>query len=200
MDAGRLSICGEESFGTGSNHIREKDGLWAVLAWFSILAFVNKTSPGTGLKEILINHYKTYGRNFFSRYDYEEVESDGANKMIDLLRDMVSTKKNEIIGATYDGFVVSDCDDFAYTDPVDQSVSKKQGIRIIFKDGSRIIFRLSGTGSHGATIRLYVEKYSADPALFEADTQAGMKDLIAVALKISKLKSFTGRDKPTVIT
>ncbi|KAI9357320.1 hypothetical protein DFJ73DRAFT_821335 [Zopfochytrium polystomum] len=200
MDADRLSICGEESFGTGSNHIREKDGIWAVLAWLSILAFVNKTKPGSGLKDILLNHYRLYGRNFFSRYDYEEVDSEGANKMVELLRDMVTSGRNKTIGTDFDGFVVSDCDDFEYVDPVDRSVSKKQGIRFIFTDGSRIIFRLSGTGSQGATIRLYVEKYSADAALFEADTQEGMKDLIAVALKISNLKGFTGREEPTVIT
>ncbi|KAJ3330883.1 Phosphoglucomutase-2 [Blyttiomyces sp. JEL0837] len=227
MDAGRLSICGEESFGTGSDHIREKDGLWAVLgessylklslfvdavgyakllkcdllkAWLSIVAYVNKTKPGTGLNEILMNHYETYGRNFFSRYDYEEVESEGANKMIDRLRTMVTSEKSSTVGLDVDGFVIDNCDDFAYTDPVDQSVSTKQGIRLIFSDGSRIIFRLSGTGSQGATIRLYVEKYTNDAALFKADTQKGMADLIAVALKISKLKEFTGRDEPTVIT
>ncbi|KAJ1562444.1 hypothetical protein HK405_012084 [Cladochytrium tenue] len=133
-------------------------------------------------------------------YDYEEVDSDGANRMIAVLREMVSTGKSKAVGADFDGFVIADCDDFAYTDPVDGSVSTKQGVRFVFTDGSRIIFRLSGTGSHGATVRLYVEKYTSNESLFEADTQAGMKDLIDVALKISKLKEFTGRDEPTVIT
>ncbi|KAJ3152135.1 Phosphoglucomutase-2 [Irineochytrium annulatum] len=200
MDAGRLSICGEESFGTGSDHIREKDGLWAVLAWLSIVAYANQSTPGTGLKEILVKHYKEYGRNFFSRYDYEEVASDGAEKMFSLIRSMVNENRSKTVGMDVDGYKVSHCDDFEYTDPIDGSVSKKQGVRFVFSDGSRIIFRLSGTGSQGATVRLYVEKYTNDPALFEADTQKGIKDLIDVALKISKLKEFTGREEPTVIT
>ncbi|KAI8852697.1 putative PGM2-phosphoglucomutase [Chytridium lagenaria] len=180
MDAGRLSICGEESFGTGSDHIREKDGLWAVLAWLSILAHENKTKPGCRLNHVLLNHYVKYGRNFF--------------------KSLVTEKKASTIGLQLNEFTVSDADNFEYTDPIDGSISKNQGIRLIFSDGSRIIFRLSGTGSQGATIRLYVEKYTAKPEEFELETQVALRTLIDAALKVSKLKEFVGRDEPTVIT
>ncbi|KAJ3075416.1 Phosphoglucomutase-2 [Rhizoclosmatium hyalinum] len=195
MDAGKLSICGEESFGTGSDHIREKDGLWAVLAWLSILAYANsQTLTGfIGLSELLQTHYKKYGRNFFSRYDYEEVDSVAANKVMDVLR----SKK---AGDTFAGYKIDYCDDFEYTDPVDHSVSKKQGLRFIFTEGSRVIFRLSGTGSQGATIRLYVEKFTEDVSLYGLDTQVGIKGLIAAALDMSRLRELTGREEPTVIT
>ncbi|KDN52416.1 hypothetical protein K437DRAFT_254192 [Tilletiaria anomala UBC 951] len=198
MDAGRLSICGEESFGTGSDHIREKDGLWAVVAWLSIMAAANKEKPGTTVQDVLLAHYKVYGRNFFSRYDYEEVDSDGANQMIAHV-----TKTFEdagFKGKTLGPFTVAEVGNFSYTDPVDGSVSKNQGLYVKFVDGSRIIFRLSGTGSAGATIRLYVEKYSNDEKEFLADAQEGLKPLIDVALQLSDLKTFTGREKPTVIT
>ncbi|KAG0298297.1 Phosphoglucomutase-2 [Dissophora globulifera] len=201
MDDGRLSICGEESFGTGSDHIREKDGVWAVVAWLNIIAAANQTKKA-GINDILLEHYKVYGRNFFSRYDYEEVDAEGANKMVDRLRSLVSSDRTQLIGKDElgNGFVVKDGDDFEYTDPVDGSVSKQQGVRIIFEDGSRIIVRLSGTGSHGATVRLYVEKYEADPSKFEDKTQEALRPLIDVALAISKLTEFTGRKEPTVIT
>lgn len=194
MDAGRCNICGEESFGTGSDHIREKDGIWAILAWLSILA----ASPTPTVKSVLQAHYSIYGRNFFSRYDYEEVDGEGAAKMIERLRGFI--KSGELEGKTLGGFKVEKTDDFEYRDPIDDSVSSKQGIRIIFADGSRIIFRLSGTGSQGATVRLYVEKYSNNPSEFDADTQQGLKPLIDVALELSKLKEYTGREKPSVIT
>ncbi|GES85783.1 phosphoglucomutase [Rhizophagus clarus] len=200
MDAGRLSICGEESFGTGSDHIREKDGIWAIVAWLNIIAVVNENELGSGIKEILLEHYQTYGRNFFSRYDYEEVESESANKMVAHLRHLISEGRNDFIGKTFDQFTVKEADDFEYTDPIDGSISKNQGIRIIFTDGSRIVIRLSGTGSQGATIRLYVEKYSQNASEYGANTQEALKPLIDVALQISKLQEFTGRDKPTVIT
>jgi phosphoglucomutase len=195
MDAGKLSICGEESFGTGSDHIREKDGLWAVLAWLSIVAHANTVQPGSTLQNVLDKHYAEYGRNYFSRYDYEDVESEGANKMMALLRSLIGT---DFVGSTHGAYTVSLCDDFSYTDPIDHSVSTKQGLRIIFSDGSRVVFRLSGTGSQGATIRLYVEKYA--PKDVSLPTQDAIKDLIEVALKISKLEEFTGRKAPTVIT
>uniref|UniRef100_A0A7N8XUG0 EF-hand calcium binding domain 7 n=1 Tax=Mastacembelus armatus TaxID=205130 RepID=A0A7N8XUG0_9TELE len=168
MDAGKLSLCGEESFGTGSDHIREKDGLWAVLAWLSILA-TRKQS----VEEIMKDHWQKYGRNFFTRYDYEEVDSDAANKMIkDLETAMFDPsfigKKFSSGDKTYE---VAVADNFAYTDPVDGSVSKNQGLRIIFADGSRIIFRLSGTGSAGATIRLYIDSYEKDPQKIYQDPQ-----------------------------
>ncbi|EPQ26282.1 uncharacterized protein PFL1_06217 [Pseudozyma flocculosa PF-1] len=198
MDAGRLSICGEESFGTGSDHIREKDGLWAVVAWLSIMAAANAEKAGTTVQDVLLQHYRTYGRNFFSRYDYEEVDSQGASDMVAHLRSQFTSA--DFVGTKLGQFEVAESGDFSYTDPIDGSVSKNQGLYATFKDGSRIIFRLSGTGSAGATIRLYVEKYSNDPSEFGADAQVGLKPLIDEALKISKLKEFTGRDKPTVIT
>ncbi|KAH8492490.1 hypothetical protein H0E87_021883 [Populus deltoides] len=201
MDAGKLSICGEESFGTGSDHIREKDGIWAVLAWLSIIAYRNKDKkPGEKLvsvADVVKEHWATYGRNFFSRYDYEECESEGANKMIQYLRDLVSKSKP---GDKYGNYTLQFADDFTYTDPVDGSVVSKQGIRFVFTDGSRIIFRLSGTGSAGATVRIYIEQFEPDVSKHEMDAQIALKPLIDLALSVSKLKDFTGRDKPTVIT
>lgn len=201
MDAGRLSICGEESFGTGSDHIREKDGIWAVLAWLSIIAYRNKdTKVGEKLisvADVAREHWATYGRNFFSRYDYEECESEGANKMIEYLREMIAKSKP---GDTYGSYSLQFADDFTYTDPVDGSVASKQGLRFVFTDGSRIIFRLSGTGSAGATVRIYIEQYEPDVSKHDVDAQTALKPLIDVALSISKLKEFTGREKPTVIT
>ncbi|KAK6096664.1 hypothetical protein MT418_003489 [Batrachochytrium dendrobatidis] len=198
MDSGKLSICGEESFGTGSDHIREKDGIWAVLAWLSILAEANKTKPGSSLQDILNTHYSEYGRNYFSRYDYEEVDSEDANKVMAHLSAYISGKSTSLVGKTLNGFTVTAMDDFTYTDPIDGSVTSKQGIRVIFEDGSRIIFRLSGTGSQGATIRLYVEKYSVSD--FHVPAQDAIKELIKTALEISKLVEFTKRESPTVIT
>uniref|UniRef100_A0A8C9WL07 EF-hand calcium binding domain 7 n=1 Tax=Scleropages formosus TaxID=113540 RepID=A0A8C9WL07_SCLFO len=168
MDAGKLSLCGEESFGTGSDHIREKDGLWAVLAWLSILA-TRKQS----VEDIMKDHWQKFGRNFFTRYDYEEVDSDAANKMIKDLEAVMFDKS--FVGQKYtEGdktYQVGKADNFEYSDPVDGSVSKNQGLRIIFSDGSRIIFRLSGTGSAGATIRLYIDSYEKDPQKIYQDPQ-----------------------------
>ncbi|KAL2324475.1 hypothetical protein Fmac_023533 [Flemingia macrophylla] len=201
MDAGNLSVCGEESFGTGSDHIREKDGIWAVLAWLSIIAHRNKDKkPGEKLIsvcDVVKEHWATYGRNFFSRYDYEECESEGANKMIEYLRDTVSKSKP---GDKYGSYVLQFADDFTYTDPVDGSVISKQGVRFVFTDGSRIIYRLSGTGSAGATVRVYIEQFEPDASKHDADAQIALKPLIDLAISGSKLKDFTGRDKPTVIT
>ncbi|XP_010255608.1 PREDICTED: phosphoglucomutase, chloroplastic-like isoform X2 [Nelumbo nucifera] len=201
MDAGTLSICGEESFGTGSDHIREKDGIWAILAWLSILAYRNKDKKVgeklVSVSDIVKEHWATYGRNFFSRYDYEECESEGANKMIEYLRDLVSRSK---AGEKYGSYILQFADDFEYTDPVDGSIVTKQGIRFVFTDGSRIIFRLSGTGSAGATVRIYVEQFEPDVSKHNMDAQTALKPLIDLALSISKLKEFTGREKPTVIT
>ncbi|KAI8455481.1 hypothetical protein BY996DRAFT_7028695 [Phakopsora pachyrhizi] len=204
MDAERLSICGEESFGTGSDHIREKDGLWAVVAWLSILAAAEKRGIKDGIKGVLLDHYKKYGRSFFSRYDYEEVESEGAQKMIAHIEKLFAEKSfiDSNLSATTSStsFQVKEAGNFSYTDPIDGSISKKQGLYVKFKDGSRIVYRLSGTGSSGATIRIYVEKYSKNPEEFQEETQKGLKPLIEVALKLSKLEEFTGREKPTVIT
>ncbi|KAG4082976.1 hypothetical protein H8356DRAFT_968804 [Neocallimastix lanati (nom. inval.)] len=197
MDAGKCNICGEESFGTGSDHIREKDGIWAILAWLNIIAFRNQTEK-VSIKDIMLQHYATYGRNFFSRYDYEEVSSDDANKMVERLRNIA--KDGSFVGKEFEGYVIKNIDDFEYKDPIDGSVSSHQGIRIQFEDGSRIVIRLSGTGSSGATIRMYVEKYTNDASQFEADTQETIKSIIKAALEISQLKEFTGREEPTVIT
>ncbi|RWR95874.1 phosphoglucomutase, chloroplastic [Cinnamomum micranthum f. kanehirae] len=201
MDAGKLSVCGEESFGTGSDHIREKDGIWAVLAWLSIISYRNKDKKiGEKLisvEDVAKEHWATYGRNFFSRYDYEECESEGANQMIGYLRELVSKSK---AGEKYGNYVLQFADDFTYTDPVDGSIASKQGIRFVFTDGSRIIFRLSGTGSAGATVRIYVEQFEPDVSRHDMDAQMALKPLIELALSVSKLKEFTGREKPTVIT
>ncbi|XP_060203483.1 phosphoglucomutase, chloroplastic isoform X2 [Lycium barbarum] len=201
MDAGKLSICGEESFGTGSDHIREKDGIWAVLAWLSILAYRNKDKTSgdilVSVADVVKEHWATYGRNFFSRYDYEECESEGANNMIEYLRDLISKSK---AGDKYGSYILDFADDFAYTDPVDGSVASKQGVRFVFSDGSRIIFRLSGTGSAGATVRIYIEQFELDASKHDMDAQIALKPLIDLALSVSKLKDFTGREKPTVIT
>ncbi|KAK9914160.1 hypothetical protein M0R45_037953 [Rubus argutus] len=201
MDAGKLSICGEESFGTGSDHIREKDGIWAVLAWLSIIAYRNKDKkPGEKLvsvADVVKEHWATYGRNFFSRYDYEECASEGANKMINHLRELISGSKP---GEKFGNYALKFADDFTYTDPVDGSVASKQGVRFVFTDGSRIIYRLSGTGSAGATIRIYIEQYEPDVSKHDEDAQVALKPLIDLALSVSKLKEFTGREKPTVIT
>ncbi|CAK9863054.1 unnamed protein product [Sphagnum jensenii] len=201
MDSGKLSICGEESFGTGSDHIREKDGIWAVLAWLSIVADKNRDKVAgdtlTSVADIAKEHWEKFGRNFFSRYDYEECESTGANKMVEHLRGIISSSKP---GTTYGNYTLHLADDFMYTDPVDGSVATKQGIRFIFTDGSRIIFRLSGTGSAGATVRLYVEQYEPEVSKHGLDAQEALKPLIDLALSLSKLEHFTGRTKPTVIT
>ena len=191
MDAGKVTLCGEESFGTGSSHVREKDGLWAVLFWLNILA-VRKQS----VEAIVYEHWAKYGRNFYSRYDYEGLPTDVANGVMQHLRDSFAA----LAGTQFGKYTVKTCDDFSYTDPVDGSVSKNQGVRIIFTDGSRIIFRLSGTGTEGATLRVYLEAYEADTSLHHLDAQTALAELIRIALQISELKARTGREQPTVIT
>ncbi len=191
MDAGKVTLCGEESFGTGSNHVREKDGLWAVLFWLNILA-ARKQS----VAEIVAEHWARYGRNFYSRHDYEGVDATAANTLVEQLR----AKLPSLAGTEISGQKIALADDFSYTDPIDASVSHKQGIRIVFEDGSRIIFRLSGTGTSGATLRLYVERFEADSAKHHQETQAALADLIAIADQLAGIRRFTGRDKPTVIT
>ena len=191
LDADKITICGEESFGTGSNHVREKDGLWAVLFWLNILAERQQS-----VEEIVTEHWKTYGRNFYSRHDYEGVDSAKANELIEGLRSQFST----LPGSTLGDYTVDYADDFSYTDPIDSSVSQKQGVRIGFTDGSRIVFRLSGTGTQGATIRLYLESYEPDPAKQSVDPQVALNPLIVIADQVSKLQELTGRNQPTVIT
>ena len=191
LDADKATLCGEESFGTGSNHVREKDGLWAVLFWLNILAV-----KGKSVEEIVKDHWKTYGRNYYSRHDYEEVAKEPATKLMERLRGMTDT----MAGKQFGSYEVKYADDFSYTDPVDNSVSKNQGIRIGFTDGSRIVFRLSGTGTKGATLRLYVESYEPDPSKHDMDTQEALKPLIDLAQEIAQIKEHTQRDEPTVIT
>jgi phosphoglucomutase len=191
MDAGKVTLCGEESFGTGSDHVREKDGLWAVLFWLNILA-ARKQS----VEAIVREHWAKYGRNFYSRYDYEGLPTEAANGVMQHLRDSFAALTEKQFGK----YTIKTCDDFSYTDPVDGSVSKAQGIRLLFADGSRIIFRLSGTGTEGATLRVYLEAFEADAARHHLDAQVALKELIAIALQVSELQSRTGREKPTVIT
>jgi phosphoglucomutase len=191
MDADKATLCGEESFGTGSNHVREKDGLWAVLFWLNILAARQQS-----VEAIVKEHWQIYGRNFYSRHDYEGVDSDRANTLVNNLR----TKGTALSGQKFGNYEVAFCDDFSYTDPIDGSISNKQGIRIGFTDGSRIVFRLSGTGTEGATLRLYVESYEPNIAKHSLDTQAALQPLIDIADEIAQIKVLTGRDRPTVIT
>lgn len=201
FDTKKMSICGEESFGTGSNHIREKDGLWAVVAWLNIIAGVAKEKPGETPSIASIQHefWGIYGRTFFTRYDYEGVDSDGANKVVANLTELITTKKSEFVGSTIQGRKVLEADDFSYTD-LDGSVSKNQGIFVKFDDGSRIVVRLSGTGSSGATIRLYVERHESDSSKFKLDAQDYLKDNIQLAINLLKLKEYVDREEPDVKT
>lgn len=191
MDAGLVTICGEESAGTGSNHVREKDGLWAVLLWLNILAVRMES-----VEDIARQHWTTFGRNYYSRHDYEEVDSDAANGLMTALRDQLAT----LPGKTFGKLKVAASDDFSYNDPIDKSVSNNQGIRILFEGGSRVVFRLSGTGTSGATLRVYIERYEPDASRHDFDTQEALADLIAVADQIAGIKTRTGRTEPTVIT
>lgn len=191
LDADKATLCGEESFGTGSNHVREKDGLWAVLFWLNILAVRQQS-----VEDIVKEHWQEYGRNYYSRHDYEAVDSEKANTLMANLRDKTATLKGQKLGQ----YEVEYADDFSYTDPVDGSVSKKQGVRIGFTDGSRIVFRLSGTGTQGATLRLYVESYESDVSKQGLDPQDALAPLITLADEVAQIRTLTGRDKPTVIT
>ena len=191
LDAGKATLCGEESFGTGSDHVREKDGLWAVLFWLNIIA-----ARGESVEQIIRSHWQEYGRNFYSRHDYEEVDAQSANELMNRLRSLMSDMK----GKKYGNYEVEYSDDFSYTDPVDGSISQKQGIRIGFTDGSRIVFRLSGTGTKGATLRVYLESYEPDSSKHDRDTQQALAPLIALAEEIAQIKKFTHREAPTVIT
>lgn len=197
MDAGRISVCGEESFGTSSAHIREKDGLWAVLSWLSILAYENREQPEGSLvtvADILAAHWKHYGRTYNMRYDYEEVSSEAGNSVMSHLRAMVDGSESLPV-------CISSIDEFDYTDPIDGSVASKQGVRIRLQDGSRAVFRLSGTGSAGATIRIYFEKYEAPSNSFIVkDPKEVFADTVNLVLAIAKVPEETGRDAPTVIT
>jgi len=190
-------ICGEESFGTGADHVREKDGMWAVLAWLQILAVKTaKAGKLVTVEDVAKAHWAEYGRNYYARYDYEGVDKPKAEEM---MKEMAA-KEGQLVGQTFGGMKVKTNDMFCYTDPVDGSVSKNQGIRFIFEDGSRIIFRLSGTGVAGATVRLYLEKYVAPSGDLGLSAFDVVKPLAAVALELSKLATYTGRNEPSVIT
>lgn len=191
MDAGKVTLCGEESFGTGSDHVREKDGLWAVLFWLNILAVREQS-----VEAIVREHWEKYGRNVYSRHDYEGLPTDAANGVMKHLHDSFA----DLQGARFGAYEVLFCDDFSYTDPVDGSVSTGQGVRIGFSDGSRIVFRLSGTGTEGATLRIYLEAYEPDVTKHHLDAQTALSELIGIALQISELRVRTGREQPTVIT
>jgi phosphoglucomutase len=191
LDANLATLCGEESYGTGSNHIREKDGVWAVLFWLNLIA-----ASGKSVNQIVQEHWARFGRNYYSRHDYEAVDAQAADRMMVDLR----AKLESLAGQTFGDFRVSQADDFVYTDPVDKSVATRQGIRIIMTDGSRIVLRLSGTGTEGATVRVYLERYEADPSRHNLDTQEALAPLIAIAEQVSELKQRTGRTEPSVIT
>jgi phosphoglucomutase len=191
MDAGRVSLCGEESFGTGSSHVREKDGLWAVLFWLNILA--DRREP---VEAILRDHWVRFGRHFYSRHDYEGVDSDAAQGLVEHVRSQFEA----LPGTRLAGREIELCDDFSYTDPVDGSVATGQGLRIVFGDGARIVFRLSGTGTSGATLRVYLERYATDPERHGEDAQQALTDLIGAAEQVAQIRTRLGRDAPSVIT
>ncbi|KAL2436565.1 Phosphoglucomutase [Exophiala dermatitidis] len=198
FDTNKMSICGEESFGTGSNHIREKDGLWAITAWLNIVAGVGKdTGKVPSIGEIQKQFWNEYGRVYFTRYDYENVSSDGANDMVSYLKDKIS--KPDTVGSEVQGHKITEAGDFSYTD-LDGSVSKNQGIYFKFDDGTRVVVRLSGTGSSGATIRLYVEKLEEDRNKVLEDTQTYLKGAVGVATELLQLQKFIGRTDPDVKT
>lgn len=191
LDAGRATICGEESFGTGSDHVREKDGLWAILLWLNILA-VRKQS----VADILAEHWAKFGRNYYSRHDFEGIPTDKADAMMAALRGSLAGLPGQVV----EDLQIAFADDFAYTDPVDGSVSQKQGVRIGFADGSRIVLRLSGTGTEGATLRLYLERYAAGPDGLTLDPQEALAPVIRAAHGLAGIEGFTGRTKPDVVT
>ncbi len=191
LDAGRVTLCGEESFGTGSNHVREKDGVWAVLFWLNIVAARRES-----VEEIVRAHWRRFGRNYYTRHDYEEVDAAAAKAAVESAR----TAGKQAVGSALAGDTVAQVDDFAYHDPIDGSTSSNQGLRIRFASGARIVFRLSGTGTSGATLRLYVESYEGDASKQGKDPQEALAAYIDAAKQLSRLQELTGRDAPTVIT
>jgi phosphoglucomutase len=191
LDADKITLCGEESFGTGSNHVREKDGLWAVLFWLNILAERRES-----VADIVQRHWRRYGRDYYSRHDYEGIDSDAAESLVEALRERVDT----LAGQTIDGHEIEFADDFGYTDPVDGSTSERQGIRILLRGGARIVYRLSGTGTEGATLRVYVESFETDPGRQLEDPQVALREVIEFAARLAGIEKFTGRNRPDVIT
>lgn len=196
MDAGKVTLCGEESFGTGSDHVREKDGLWAVLCWLNIIAAKTNHSETPSVEEIAKAHWATYGRNVYSRHDYEVIPTGEANGVMAHIKSQFAALPDQVFGR----YTVDTCDDFSYTDPIDGSVSTGQGVRILFKCGSRIVFRLSGTGTEGATLRIYLEAFDPDVNNHHLDAQVALAEMTQIALQLSELKARTNRESPTVIT
>ena len=191
LDAGKVTLCGEESAGTGSDHVREKDGVWAVLLWLSILAARRES-----VKQIAEQHWARFGRNYYTRHDYEDLDTPAAQALMASVGERLAS----LPGTTVGGRQVVLADDFSYLDPVDGSLSKHQGLRIGFHDGSRIVYRLSGTGTSGSTLRVYIERYEADASKHRLDTQVALQDLIAAAAEIAGIQRHTGRQLPDVIT
>ena len=191
LDANKITICGEESFGTSSNHIREKDGLWAILFWLNIMAASGKT-----VNQIMYDHWRKYGRHFYLRHDFESVELDKAHAMTEYLKGLLPS----LAGKKFGDYEISEGEDYTYTDPIDGSISKNQGIIIKFKDNSRIVYRISGTGTQGATVRLYIEKYEPDTKKHTQDSQEALHDLTALAYQLTRVSEFTGMSQPNVIT
>ena len=191
LDAGRITLCGEESFGTGSDHIREKDGLWAVLFWLQILA-----RKRTSVAAIMADHWSRFGRHYYSRHDYEAIASEAAHGLYDRLKGMLPT----LVGQDFAGRCIATADDFSYSDPIDGSLTTGQGLRLLLDDGSRVVFRLSGTGTQGATLRLYLESYVSPSGNLQQDPQQALADLITAADQLAEIKLRTGMDQPTVIT
>jgi phosphoglucomutase len=191
LDAGLITLCGEESAGTGSNHIREKDGLWAVLLWLNILAVTRKPAD-----QIVREHWATFGRDYYTRHDYEELETAPANELMDALRAKLPT----LPGQRFGGLTIRSADDFAYTDPVDKSVTPKQGIRILFAEDARAVFRLSGTGTSGATLRVYLERFEPKTDRHDLTTAEALAPIVQAANEIAEIAARTGRNEPSVVT
>ncbi|PXW98032.1 phosphoglucomutase [Sphaerotilus hippei] len=192
LDAGKVTLCGEESYGTGSTHVREKDGLWAVLYWLNLLAVT-----GESVEQLVRSHWARFGRHYYSRHDWEGVPVERADALMAALREQLPALAGRTLAP---GLVLSQADDFAYTDPVDGSVSARQGVRLIFEGGSRIVLRLSGTGTEGATLRVYLERYEADPARHDLPAQDALADLIRVADEVARIRELSGLERPAVIT
>jgi len=190
MDAGLITMCGEESYGCGSNHVREKDAMWAVLFWLNIIAARQQSLP-----EIMRQHWREFGRHYYARYDFEEVDKAAAEELIAFLRQEVT----KLAGRQYGCYTVASAEDFHYTDPVDKSESKHQGIVIAMTDGSRVLYRLSGTGTVGATLRVYAERYEVDPARQDLDPHAALSDLFELICAIADVRRRIGREAPDVI-
>jgi phosphoglucomutase len=191
LDDGQITLCGEESFGSGSDHVREKDGLWAVLFWLNLIAKKRQS-----VEDIVQEHWQKFGRDIYCRHDYEAVDSEIANGIFDHLRNQLP----KLAGQSFADYTIKYADEFSYTDPVDHSVSHNQGIRIGFENGSRIIYRLSGTGTVGATLRIYLERFESDPGKHHQDAQEALSFLIELAEQFCEIKKRTGRTEPTVIT